>query len=85
MDLRDLDGLEAAMTTWIEEWMAEGRAEGQAGTLVRIARKRFGEAAATTAAALLESVTSEAALDEIETCLLTCANGDALIAKIRQI
>ena len=81
------------MTTWIEEWKAagrvegraEGRVEGQAGTLVRMARKRFGESAASTVAALLESVTSEAALDEIETCLLTCANGDALIAKIRQI
>ena len=100
-DLRDLDGLEAAMTTWIEEWKAagrvegraegraegriEGRVEGQAGTLVRMARKRFGESAASTVAALLESVTSEAALDEIETCLLTCANGDALIAKVRQI
>ena len=80
-----MDMLKPAKTTWIEQWKAEGAVRGQAGMLVRMARQRFGEAAATTMADLLESVTSEATLEEIGTYLLTCENGDALIAKIRQI
>ena len=67
------------------EGVAEGLAKGRVGTLVRQARWRFGEAAASTMAALLGSVRSEAALEEIERYLLTCENGDALIARIRQI
>ena len=73
------------MTTWIEEWKAEGRAEARIGLLVSMARQRFGEAAASTMATLLGSVTSEAALEEIGSYLLTCETGDALIARIRQI
>jgi len=73
------------MTTWSAQLKAEGRAEGRAGLLVSMARQRFGEAAARTAAALLGSVRSEEALEEIGAYLLTCENGDALIAKIRQI
>ena len=88
-DLEELEELEVAMTNWSEqlkaEGLAEGRAEGRVGTLVSIARRRFGEAAASTMAALLGSDRSEAALEEIEGYLLTCDNGDALIAKIRQI
>ena len=120
-DLGDLDDLEAAMTTWSEQWKAEGlvqgraegrtegraegrvegrtegraegrvegrtegRVEGRAAMLVSLARQRFGEAAASTMAALLESVTSEAAFDEIGRCLLTCPNGDDLLAQIRQV
>ena len=88
-DLWDLEELEVAMTNWSEqlkaEGLAEGLAKGRVGTLVRQARWRFGEAAASTMATLLGSVRSEAALEEIETYLLTCENGDALIAKIRQI
>ena len=100
-DLWDLEELEVAMTNWSEQLKAEGRAEGVAeglakgvaeglakgrvGTLVSIARRRFGEAAASTMAALVGSVRSEAALEEIEGHLLTSENGDALLAKIRQI
>ena len=88
-----MDVLEPAKTTWIEqakaagraEGLAEARAEGAVAMLVSMARQRFGEAAATTMADLLELGTSEAALEEIGTYLLTCENGDALIAKIRQI
>jgi len=80
-DLWDLEELEVAMTNWSDQL----RAEGRVGTLVSIARRRFGEAAASTMAALVGSVRSEAALEEIEGYLLTCDNGDALIAKIRQI
>ena len=100
-DLWDLEELEVAMTNWSEqlkaegliqgraegraEGVAEGLAKGRVGTLVRMARRRFGEAAASTMAALLGSDRSEAALEEVEGYLLTCENGDALIAKIRQI
>ena len=95
--LWDFDDLGVAMKAWsaqlraegVVEGRAEGRAEGvvegRAGLLVSMARQRFGEAAARTTAALLGSVTSEAALEEIGAYLLTCENGDALIAKIRQI
>ena len=89
----DLEESEVAMINWSAQLKAEGRieglaeglAEGRVGTLVSIARRRFGEAAASTMAALLGSDRSEAALEEIERYLLTCENGDALIAKIRQI
>ena len=81
------------MTTWIEQAEAagrakgrvEGRTEGRVGMLVSMARQRFGEAAASTMAALLGSVQSETVLEEIGSYLLTCENGDALIARIRQI
>ena len=81
------------MTTWSEqlraegrtEGLAEGRAEGKVGLLVSMARQRFGEAVASTMSALLGSVRTESALEEVGTWLLTCETGDALIAKIRQI
>ena len=84
-----MNELEPAMTTWSEKLMAEGRAEGRAdakvGLLVSMARKRFGEAVAGTISALLGSVRTEAALDEVGGWLVTCETGDALIAKIRQM
>ena len=79
--LTEWDELEAAMTTWSEQL----RAEGRIGLLVSMARQRFGEAVASTMSALLGSVRTESALDEVGTWLLTCETGDALIAKIRQI
>ena len=69
------------MTTWIEQAEAAGRV----GMLVSMARQRFGEAVASTMDTLLGPVTSETVLEEIGSYLLTCENGDALIAKIRQI
>ena len=67
------------------EGLAEGLAEGRVKQLVSMARQRFGEAVASTMSALLGSVRTESALDEVGTWLLTCETGDALIAKIRQI
>ena len=89
--------MEEAMTTWSEqlraeglaagraEVLAEGRAEGKVGLLVSMARQRFGEAVASTMSALLGSVRTESALEEVGAWLLTCETGDALIAKLRQI
>ena len=85
------------MTTWGEKLIAEGRAEaraeahaegrieGRVGMLVSMARHRYGEAVAGTMSALLESVRTESALDEVGAWLLTCETSDALIAKIRQM
>ena len=67
------------------EGRAEGLAEGRVKQLVSMARQRFGEAVASTMSALLGSVRTESALDEVGTWLLTCETGDALIAKVRQI
>ena len=58
---------------------------GRAGMLVSMARQRFGKAAASTMAAPLGPVASEAVLKEPGTYLLTRENGAALIAKVRQI
>ena len=88
-DLTEWDELEAAMTTWSEKLMAKGRAEGRTegrvGQLVSMARERFGEAVAGTMSALLGSVRTESALEEVGKWLVTCETGDALIAKIRQM
>ena len=96
-DLTEWDKLEAAMSTWSEQLRAEGfaeglargrtegRAEGRVDQLVSLARQRFGGAVASTMSALLGSVRTESALEEVGTWLLTCESGDALIAKIRQI
>ena len=83
--------------TWPEKWkanyiaegfaqgFAQGRAEGRVGLLVSMARQRYGEAVAGTMSALLGSVRTESALDQIGGWLLTCETGDALIGKIRQM
>ena len=80
------------MITWSEQLKAEGRTEGRAeglaegkiSLLVSMARQRFGEAVASTMSALLGSLRTESALEEVGSWLLTCETGDALIAKIRQ-
>ena len=67
------------------ESLAEGLVKGRVCLLVSQARQKFGEASATTMAAQLEPVTSEAVLDEVGNWLLTCRSGDALVAKVREI
>ena len=80
-DLTEWEELEAAMTTWSEKL----KAEANIGLLVSMARRRFGEAVAGTMSALLGSVRTEEALDEVGGWLVTCETGDALLAKIRQM
>ena len=85
--------LEERTITWPEKWkanyiaegVAQGRAEGRVGLLVSMARQRYGEAVAGTMSALLGSVRTESALDQVGGWLLTCETGDALLAKIRQM
>ena len=87
--------------TWPEKWkanyiaegraegvaqgVAQGRAEGRVGLLVSMARERFGETVASTISALLGSVRTESALEQVGKWLVTCETGDALIGKIRQM
>ena len=83
--------------TWPEKWkanyiaegvaqgVAQGRAEGRVGLLVSMARQRYGEAVAGTMSALLGSVRTESALEQVGKWLVTCETGDALIGKIRQM
>ena len=93
-DLAQLDGwMETNMKPWSEQieakglakGRAEGRAEGQVRILVRQARRKFGESCASALAALLDTVKSEAVLDEVGDWLLTCRSGNALLAKVREI
>ena len=85
--------LEPEVITWIEQSKAEGFAQGFAQRLVegrialleKQARQKFDEASARAIAALLESITSEAVLEEVGIWLLTCDSGDALLAKIRHV
>ena len=81
--------LEAEVVTWTEQIKAEGFAqglvEGQIKLLVNLARQKFGEASASAMAALLDSVTSEAVLDDVGTWLLKCSSGEAFLAKIRNV
>ena len=71
--------------TWPEKWKANYIAEGRVGLLVSMARQRYGEAVAGTMSALIGSVRTESALDQVGGWLLTCETGDALLAKIRQM
>ena len=82
---------------WSEKWIAEGearaearaeargKAKGQRKMLVRLARARFGAGTAAEFSDQLERVSSSEQLDAISEWLLTCASGDALLAKIRQV
>ena len=92
-----VDALGERTITWTEKWkanyiaegravgVAEGRAEGRVRLLVSMTRQRFGETVASTVSGLLGSVRTESALEQVGTWLLTCDNGDALIAKVRQM
>ena len=88
-EVQDLDQLDERMEThmkpWNEQIKAEGRAEGQVRILVRQAHQKFGESCASALAALLDTVKSEAVLDEVGDWLLTCRSGNALLTKVREI
>ena len=71
--------------TWPEKWKANYIAEGRVGLLVSMARERFGETVASTISALLGSIRTESALEQVGKWLVTCETGDALIGKIRQM
>ena len=64
-----------------EEGRQEGRQEGQRATLVRQARRKFGEAVAGELAALLERVSGPGRLAEVADLIIDCASGSELLAR----
>ena len=80
-----IEGRAEGLTEGRAEGHAEGRAEGRVGLLESMARERFGETVASTISALLGSVRTESALEQVGKWLVTCETGDALIGKIRQM
>lgn len=87
-DLRDLvevrQMLSENMVKWSDEWLAKGLTQGQRSILVRQAHVRFGAGTAAAFADQLERVNSAEALGAIGEWLLTCASGEALLAKMRE-
>ena len=80
------------MVNWFDKAMAEGEARGEARgeasgqrkILVQQARARFGAGTAAELSDQLERVSSSEKLASIGDWLLTCASGEALLAKVRQ-
>jgi len=80
------------MVNWFDKAMAEGEARGEARgeasgqrkILVQQARARFGAGTAAELSDQLERVSSSEKLAAIGEWLLTCASGEALLAKVRQ-
>jgi hypothetical protein len=75
------------MTTIAEQWVHEGRLEGRLEGLhserqlvLRLVRKRFGEAVMEQSRVLLEQVEGMAVLEELGEAVLNCADGDAWLA-----
>ncbi len=64
-----------------QEGRQEGRRDGQRATLVRQARRKFGEAAAGELAALLERVSGPGRLAEVADLIIDCASGPELLAR----
>ena len=64
-----------------EEGRREGRQEGQRATLVRQAKRKFGEAVAGELAALLEGVSGPGRLAEVADLIIDCASGSELLAR----
>jgi hypothetical protein len=80
------------MVKWSDEWIAKGRAEGEAkgkdqgqrSLLVRLAQARFGAGVAAEFADQLDQVKSLETLGAIGEWLVTCTSSEALLAKMRQ-
>ena len=77
------------MVKWSDKWIAKGEAKGEARgqrrILVRQAHVRFGAGTAAKLSDQLERVDSSEQLGAISEWLLTCASGEALLAKVRQV
>ena len=84
-----LSGGGELMMTIAEQWVQEGRQEGrQEGLfserqlLLRLVRKRFGEAVIERSRALLERVEELTVLEELGEAVLDCADGEAWLAML---
>jgi hypothetical protein len=73
---------------WKEEGLQQGRQEGLAAEralLLRLVRRRFGEACAQALAPLLEERSDHDALEEIGEWIITCDTGEAFLARVRGV
>jgi len=85
--------LEGEMRTWEDNFreaaeaqgLTQGLTQGRTEILVKMARHKFGEVPAAEMATLLKNVESGEALDAAGLLLLTCHNGEELLARIREI
>ena len=82
--VRELAEVKENMTNWFDKAMAEGEAKGQRKILLQQAQARFGAGTAAELSDQLERVSSSEKLAAIGEWLLTCASGEALLAKVRQ-
>ncbi|MYC64835.1 MAG: Rpn family recombination-promoting nuclease/putative transposase [Acidobacteriia bacterium] len=78
--VRELAEVKENMVKWSDKAMAQG----QRRILVQQARARFGADTAAELSDQLERVSSSERLGAIGEWLLTCASGEALLAKVRQ-
>ncbi len=76
---------EAAEAQGLAQGLTQGLTQGRTEILVKMARHKFGEVPAAEMATLLENVESGEALDAAGLLLLTCHNGEELLARIREI
>lgn len=81
---------------WTQQWKQEGwqesrqedRQEGldsERQLLLRLARRRFGEAVVERSRALLERIAEPAVLEELGETLLDCADGEAWLALLARV
>lgn len=82
--VRELSEVKENMVKWSDKAMARGEAKGQRRILVQLAQARFGAGTAAELSDQLERVSSSEKLGAIGEWLLTCASGEALLAKVRQ-
>ena len=83
---------------WTQQWKEEGFQQGwqegfqqgwqeilaaERALLLRLVRKRFGEACAQALAPLLEAQSDPEALEEIGEWIITCDTGEAFLARVR--
>ena len=80
---------------WTEEWFAEGREsglqeglergleQGQRGMAVRLARLRFGDAAAERLSPLLDRIADQAVLAEVGDWVIECGDASDLLSRAR--
>ncbi|MDG4550502.1 MAG: hypothetical protein P9F19_14245 [Candidatus Contendobacter sp.] len=74
---------------WTRQWKEEGRQEGREEglhsewrLLLRLVRRRFGEAIADRSAPVLERIKQPAALEDLGEELLDCADATAWLARL---
>ena len=75
---------------WSREWKQQGLEEGfrqglaaERSLLLRMVRKRFGDACAQNLAPLLEGSGDQERLAEIGEWIVTCNTGEAFLARVR--